>query len=174
MACALTQGRAIDCRNSAGGIQEVLISNFDDITIVTAPTGVLTGLTQAAATSFYRYSLEKENGSLIETHTGSLENGTNFYDSVLDFNTKNLTASENQELTLLDQARLFIIVKDMNDKYWTVGAYFGADKLTGTSVTGMAFGDHNGYTYSITAKEKLRMLEVDATTVIAALTITPA
>lgn len=165
MACALTQGRAIDCRNSTGGISEVLIANFGDITIDTVAAGVLTGLTQAAATSFYRYSLEKENGSLIETHTGSLENGTNFYDSVLDFNTKNLTASESEELTLLDQAQLFVIVKDMNEKYWTVGAYYAADKLTGTSVTGAAFGDHNGYTYSITAKEKARMLEVDITVI---------
>jgi hypothetical protein len=170
MACNLTQGRIIDCRNSTGGISEVLIANFGDITIDTVAAGVLTGLTQAGATSFYRYSLEKENGSLIETHTGSLENGSNFYDSVLDFNTKNLTASENEELTLLDQAQLFVIVKDMNEKYWTVGAYYAADKLTGTAVTGAAFGDHNGYTYSITAKEKARMLEVDAA-VIAGLTI---
>jgi hypothetical protein len=170
MACALTQGRAIDCRNSTGGISEILIGNFGDITIDTVAAGVITALTQAAATSFYIYSLEKENGSLIETHTGSLENGTNFYDSVLDFNTKNLTASENEELTLLDQAQLFVIVKDMNDKYWTVGAYYAADKLTGTAVTGAAFGDHNGYTYSITSKEAKRMLEVDST-VIAGLTI---
>ena len=170
MACALTQGRAIDCRNSTGGISEILIANFGDITIDTVAAGVLTALTQAGATSFYRYSLEKENGSLIETQTGSLENGTNFYDSVLDFNTKNLSASENEELTLLDQAQLFVIVKDMNEKYWTVGAFFGADKLTGTAVTGAAFGDHNGYTYSITSKEAKRMLEVDST-VIAGLTI---
>ena len=169
MACALTQGRAIDCRNSTGGISEVLIANFGDITIDTVLAGVLTAITPTAAT-FYRYSLEKENGSLIETHTGSLENGTNFYDSVLEFNTKNLTASENEELMLLDQAQLFVIVKDMNEKYWTVGAYYAADKLTGTAVTGAAFGDHNGYTYSITAKEAKRMLEVDST-VIAGLTI---
>ena len=170
MACNLTQGRIIDCRNSTGGVEEILIANFDDITITSVAAGVLTGLTQAAATSFYRYSLEKENGSLIETQTGSLENGTNFYDSVLDFNTKNLSASENEELTLLDQAQLFVIVKDMNEKYWTVGAYYAADKLTGTAVTGAAFGDHNGYTYSITSKEAKRMLEVDST-VIAGLTI---
>ena len=169
MACNLTQGRIIDCRNSTGGISEVLIANFGDITIDTVLAGVLTAITPTAAT-FYRYSLEKENGSLIETQTGSLENGTNFYDSVLDFNTKNLSASENEELTLLDQAQLFVIVKDMNEKYWTVGAYYAADKLTGTAVTGAAFGDHNGYTYSITAKEAKRMLEVDST-VIAGLTI---
>ena len=35
MACALTQGRAIDCRNSTGGISEILIANFGDITIDT-------------------------------------------------------------------------------------------------------------------------------------------
>ena len=114
--------------------------------------------------------MEKENASLVETHTGSLENGTNFYDSVLDFTTKNLTASESQELTLIDKARLFVIVKTNNGKYWTVGAYFAADKLTGTSVTGMAFGDMSGYSYSITDKEKVRMLEVDIL-VIDALTI---
>lgn len=170
MACNLTQGRAIDCRNSTGGIEEILIANFGDITIDAVAAGVITTMTQAGATSFYRYSLEKENGSLVETHTGSLENGTNVYDSVLDFNTKNLTASESEELTLLDQARLFVIVKDMNGKWWTVGAYHAADKLAGTSVTGAAFGDLNGYTYSISAKESVRMLEVDST-VIAGLTI---
>jgi len=170
MSCNLTSGHVIDCRNSTGGVSEILIANFGNITIDTVAAGVITALSQTAATNFYRYSLEKENGSLIETHTGSLENGTNFYDSVLDFNTKNLTASENEELTLLDQAQLFVIVKDMNDKYWTVGAYYAADKLTGTAVTGAAFGDHNGYTYSITSKEAKRMLEVDST-VIAGLTI---
>ena len=170
MACALTQGRAIDCRNSTGGIEEVLIADFGNITIGTVAAGVITALTQTAATNFYRYSLEKENGSLVETQTGSLENGTNFYDSVLDFTTKNLTASENEELTLLDQARLFVIVKDMNGKYWSVGAYHAADKLSGTSVTGAAFGDMNGYSYSITSKEAKRMLEVDST-VVAGLTI---
>ena len=165
MACNLTQGRLIDCRSNTGGIEMVLIANFDDITITSAPAGVLTGLTQAAATSFFQYNLEKENASLIETQTGSLENGTNFYDSVLDFTTKNLTAAESEELTLLDQARLFCIIKTNNGKYWTVGAYFAADKLTGTSVSGKAFGDMSGYSYSITAKEAVRMLEVDITVI---------
>jgi hypothetical protein len=161
MACNLTQGRTIDCRNNTGGIEKIYIANFDDVTITTVAAGVLTGLTQAAATNFYIYNMEKENASLVETHTGSLENGTNFYDSVLDFTTKNLTASESEELTLIDQARLFCIVKTNNNKYWTVGAYFAADKLTGTSVSGKSFGDMSGYSYSITAKEKVRMLEVD-------------
>ena len=58
----------------------------------------------------------------------------------------------------------------MNEKYFTVGAYHAADKLSGTAVTGMAMGDLNGYTYSISSKEAKRMLEVDST-VIAGLTI---
>jgi hypothetical protein len=170
MSCNLTSGHIIDCRNSTGGVSEILIANFENITIDTVAAGVITAMTQVAATNFYRYSLEKENGSLIETHTGSLENGTNFYESVLEFNTKNLSAAESEELTLLDQARLFVIVKDMNGKWWTVGAYHAADKLSGTSVTGAAFGDLNGFTYSISSKEAKRMLEVDST-VIAGLTI---
>ena len=60
MACALTQGRAIDCRNSTGGISEILIANFGDITIDTVAAGVSTALTQAGATNFYRYSLKRK------------------------------------------------------------------------------------------------------------------
>jgi len=165
MACALTQGRAIDCRNSMGGIEEVYISEFSNVTAYTESAGVITSLTQTVATNFFIYELEKENGSLIETHTGSLENGSNFYESVLEFNTKNLSASESQELDLLDQNRLWIIVKDNNGVYWSMGASRGADKLSGTSVTGAAFGDLNGYTYSFTAKEPQRMFEVDSTTI---------
>ena len=163
MACALTQGRAIDCRNSMGGIEQVLISEFSDITYTEA-AGIITAMTQAAK-SFYIYELEKENGSLIETHTGSLENGSNFYDSVLEFSSFLLSASESEELNLLDQGQLFIIVKDNNGVYWSMGASRGADKLSGTSVTGAAFGDMNGYTYTITAKEPTRMFEVNAATI---------
>jgi hypothetical protein len=171
MACNLTQGRTLDaCRNSTGGIEEVLIADFSNITIGTVAAGVVTAMTQAGATSFYKYSLEKENGSLVETHTGSLENGTNFYESALEFTTKNLTASESEELSLIDQSRLFIIVKTMSGKWWTMGAYFAADKLSGTSVTGAAFGDLSGYSYNFSSKESVRMLEVDST-VIAGLTI---
>ena len=165
MACALTQGRAIECRNSMGGIEQVLISVFSNVSAYTESAGIITALTQVTATNFFIYELEKENGSLIETHNGSLENGTNFYDSVLEFSTFNLSASESEELSLLDQSQLFVIVKDNNGIYWSIGASRGADKLGGTSVTGAAFGDMNGYTYTITAKEPQRMFQVDATTI---------
>ena len=165
MACALTTGRAVDCRNSMGGIEQVLISNFANVTAYTESAGIITALTQTTSTNFFIYELEKENGSLIETHTGSLENGTNFYDSVLEFNTMNLTAAQSEEISLLDQSQLFVIVKDNNGVYWSVGASRAADKLAGTSVTGAAFGDMNGYTYTITAKEPQRMFQVDSTTI---------
>ena len=164
MACALTSGRAIDCRNSMGGIEQVLISEFSDISAYTEAAGIITAMTQTAK-SFYIYELEKENGSLIETHTGSLENGSNFYESVLEFNTKNLSAAESEEMNLLDQNRLWIIVKDNNGLYWSMGASRGADKLGGTSVTGAAFGDLNGNTYTFSAKEPTRMFNVNAATI---------
>ena len=59
MACNLTQGRLIDCRNNTGGISEVLIANFENVQIGTVAAGVITAMTQTAATDFYRYNLEK-------------------------------------------------------------------------------------------------------------------
>ena len=165
MACALTVGRSVDCRNSMGGIEQVLISNFSNVTAFTESAGVITALTQTTATNFFIYELEKENGSLVETHTGSLENGSNFYDSVLEFNTMNISAAQNEEMNLLDQAQLFIIVKDNNGIYWSMGASRAADKLGGTVVSGASYGDMNGQSYTFSAKEPTRMFQVDAATV---------
>jgi len=163
MACALTQGRAIDCRNSMGGIEEVYISEWGNIESFVEANGIVSAITQTVSTDFFIYELEKENGSMVETHIGSVENGTNFYESILEFSTKNLSASQSQELDLLDQNRLWIIVKDNNGIYWSMGASRAADKVTGTSVTGLAHGDMNGYTYSFISKEPQRMFEIDST-----------
>lgn len=163
MACALTQGRSIDCRDGFSGIEQVLISEWSDIGYTEA-NGIITAMTQTAK-NFYIYELEKNNGSLIETHTGSLEGGGNMYDSVLEFSSFKITAAESEEINLLDKSRLFIIVKDFNGTYWSMGATRAADKLSGTSVTGAAAGEMNGYTYVFTASEPTRMFEVNAATI---------
>lgn len=163
MACALTQGRVIDCRDGFGGIETVYISEFANVSSFTEAAGIVTAMTQVVSTDFFIYDLETENGSMIETHTGSIENGTNFYETILEFNTFNLSASQSQELDLLDQSRLWIIVKDNNGIFWSMGATRAADKITGTSVTGLAVGDMNGYTYSFMSREPQRMFEIDST-----------
>ena len=53
MSCPLASGFTRDCSDSIGGIEEVLISERDNIDSYTEAAHEITAITQAAATSFY-------------------------------------------------------------------------------------------------------------------------
>jgi len=165
MACELTAGSSIDCRNSIGGIKSVYISNFDNVTSFTPSAGEITAIVQDGATSFYKYNLEKENGAFTETQTGSLENGTTMYEGELTFTIKKLGKVLREELRLLALSRLFIIIETNNGEYFSFGANFGADNLSGTAATGQAFGDLNGYSLTFSSKDGVPMYEVESSVV---------
>ena len=59
MACALTQGYVLDCKDSLGGITEVLFIAKQDVTATTEASGVITAITKAAGKRFYKYELVK-------------------------------------------------------------------------------------------------------------------
>jgi len=73
------------------------------------------------------------------------------------------------ELRLLGLNRLMAIVTDRNGKYWLLGRSNGLDVSGGTSQTGTAFGDRNGYEMTFTGMEELPCSEVSST-IIATLT----
>jgi hypothetical protein len=176
MACTslLTTGFTLDCVDSTGGIQEVLITNTENITPgFTVAGGEITVMSQVAATNFYRYGLEEEDADFISTETKSIENGSLFYETILNFTINKLSKEKNVELRLMAAARkLAIIIKDGNGIYHAIGFDNGAKKMGGTnqSATGKAFGDANGYTVGLMAKESHYPYTV-LSTVVAGLTI---
>jgi len=165
MACELTASHAIDCRDSVGGIKNIYVANFDNVTSFTPVAGEITAITQEALTNFYIYNLEKENGAFTETQTGSLENGTTFYEGELTFSVKKMGKVLREELRLMALSRLFIIIETNNGEYFSLGANYGADMLSSTAATGTAFGDLNGYSLTFSSKDKVPMYEVDSTVV---------
>ena len=158
MACELTVGHSIDCRDYIGGIKAVYLSNFDNMTSYAETAGTMTSMTQVALSSFFTYNLEKENGSFLEAQEGSIETGSNMYTGTLSFTVKKLSAALVQELKLVALSRLWIIIKDNNDNYFSFGAEFGADMLSSEAGTGVAFGDMNGATLNFSSKEKNPMI----------------
>jgi len=170
MACDLTAGNSLDCVDGLGGVEVVYIANYENLT-TTAPTvsaGEITALTQEAATSVYKYELELEDADFVTTENRSAENGTVYYETVLNFTIDKMTKEKSEELKLVAAARkLFIIIKDNSGTYWAMGTDFGAMKQGGTNqaTSGKAFSDKNGYTLGFTAKEKHFMYEIDSTVV---------
>ena len=169
MPCALTQGYTLDCKDSLGGIKAVWMIESGNVTAVTEASGVVSSITKASGKVFRKYELVKSTGSLTETITASVENGTVFYAQELSIVLNKLQANTRNEILLLAQNTLMVVVQDANDKYWLLGRTQGCDVTGGTAATGTATGDRNGYTLTITGAEKQLAPEVNSS-IIAGLT----
>jgi hypothetical protein len=156
MACTIINGREIDCRDSIGGIAEVYITEWANVpqANITATSGTITAMSCSSGKKFFTFQLEKENASFTETENSSVENGTLFYESNLNFTIKKMSAANRNALNILAKNRLMVIVKDNNGLIYLMGQVNGADKIGENNATsGKAFGDMNGYALNFTAKE---------------------
>ena len=162
MPCALTQGYTLDCKDSLGGIKAVWMIESGNVTAVTEASGIVSAITKSAGKVFRKYELVKATGSLTETITASVENGTVFYAQELSIVLNKLQANTRNEILLLAQNTLLVVVQDANDKYWLLGRTQGCDVTGGTAATGTAQGDRNGYTLTITGAEKQLAPEVNS------------
>jgi hypothetical protein len=162
MACALTQGYTLDCRESLGGIKAVWLIAHANVSSVTEASGIVSAITKAAGKVFYKYELVKNTGALTETITASVENGTVFYAQELSIVLNKLQANTRNEILLLAKNTLMAVVQDANDKYGLLGRYSGLDVTGGTSATGTAQGDRNGYSLTFTGGEKELSPEVNS------------
>ena len=161
MACALTQGFVLDCKESVGGIKSVRFVEFDNVASIAYAAGVAT-LTMVASKKFWKYAQVRETSSFTETITANVQNGTIFYSQELTVILNKLAAATRNEILLLAKNRLMAIVEDMNGNYWLLGAKNGLDITGGNSATGTASGDRNGYTLTFQAMEADPMWSVSA------------
>lgn len=159
MSCALTQGYNLDCRDSNGGIKEIGIIAFDDITDLTVTAGVVTSSVQAS--NFLKYQLIAHTGDFEQAITPSRENGTVEVKQTLKFPINKMTTAVRNELLLLAQNRLMIVVLDVNGKAWMLGKEFGMMLGASSAKSGLKLGDRNGYELMFEGDEKVMAYEVD-------------
>lgn len=169
MACNLSSGWTIDCKDSQGGIVKVFIANGPAVSFTEA-SGVITAINDAGGAlgpaDFFEFEVPKQTSSLTETVNASTENGTVFYqqDLILVFN-KMEAAKRNQILLMAQNEDLVVVAKDGNGKYWSVGITRGASLTAGSLTSGTAYGDRNGGELTLTGLEPQPMFEVTSTIV---------
>jgi hypothetical protein len=155
MSCDITLGRKEVCKDSVGGLKAVYFVNYGDATGYTydaTNTDVIdavTGTPQA-----FKYEL-KGASTFTQNITASRENGTTFFEQVLEITFKKLTPKDHKELKLMAYGRPQVIVEDNNGNLFYAGLENGMDVTGGTVVTGGAMGDLSGYTLSLTGQEKV-------------------
>ena len=153
MACDLTGGRLRPCKDAVGGIKKVHFVDFGAMGAFDYGTSdEITDTAGLVTFDYYTYDV-KGNSSLETNITSSMENGTTFFEQVLNITLFKLTKEDNKELKLIAYGRPHVIVQTFDDKFLMVGADNGADVTGGTAVTGTAMGDLNGYTLTLTANE---------------------
>lgn len=169
MACNITSGWSIDCKDSQGGIVKIFIAN-GPVEAFAETAGVLTSVTVAGSpltpADFFEFEVPKQTSSLTETVNASTENGTVFYqqDLILVFN-KMEASKRNQILLMAQNENMFVVAKDGNNKYWSVGLTRGASLTAGTLTSGVAYGDRSGGELTLTGLEPQPMFEVNSSIV---------
>ena len=164
MACALTQGYTLDCRDSLGGITEVYFMAFQDVASTTEASGVITALTKDTGKRFYKYELTKGTSVLTENINSNVQNGTLYYTPELTIILNKLQANTRNEILLLAKNLLVAVAKDNNGKYWYLGKTRGIDLTAGSGTSGTADADRSGYTLTFTGSEPELAPEVNSAT----------
>ena len=166
MACELSTGFTLDCKDGIGGIKKIILCDtvtsltFDANEIVTAIVGPISG-------DLYTYELPTQTGSFEETINFNRDAGTIFYTQTVNVMLNKLSAPKRLELQNAATVRVIVFVNDTNNNWWAIGIENGADLSTGTAATGTALGDANGYTLAFTHETPKRAYKLaDAPSVI--------
>jgi len=164
MACDITSGFTLDCNDSNGGIETIFIAN-GPVQSITETSGTISAITVGGSaltpSDFFAFQVPRQTSSFTETINVSNENGTVFYDQALTMILNKMEAAKRDQILLLSQNNEMVVVfKDNNDKYFSVGIQRGAYMTAGTSVSGVAYGDRNGYELTFSGMEEQPAFEV--------------
>tara|TARA_R100001163_G_scaffold22361_1_gene18930 strand:- start:821 stop:1435 length:615 start_codon:yes stop_codon:yes gene_type:complete len=170
MACSLTAGRGIDCRDSIGGIKAVFFTNnyCDNILAAAEVTGdsytitdadfvdwTIAGVPTSSKVRVLRYLLVTDLSSMTVAVSADKATGSVMYNQTLSIVLQKTTPADLFQVGLLGKNRPQIFVQDSNDNVFLMGIENGC-YLTGgdTLSTGAARTDLNGLTLEFTAMEK--------------------
>ena len=163
MSCNLTSGIQLSCRDNVGGIATAYITDFTNIASITKNTGDT--ITQISGSgTFFEFQLIRTSSQYTETVNASLENGTVFYTQELVTYFAKLSQDKRNILkTLAQSPRLAVVIVDNNGDSFYLGETYGMFVSAGTSVSGKALGDANGYNITLQALEQNPMNQLAGT-----------
>jgi len=177
--CVISSGYTLPCKGIAG-IQAVYIATYNDgatTYTIGATAGVnlnqitaFSGVTASGGTLYYKFEQTIETGSLTETGTYNEQNGTAYYDQVVEITVHNVTQTLNDQINILGRGRQRIIVLDSNGNYFLVGKTNPVSVTALTGGLGKAYGDLNGYTITFTGKEYDVLTQVTSAAALAVIT----
>lgn len=155
MACDISRGRLEPCTDSVGGINKIYFVNNGDLGTIgynVTDTDMIDSID--TTTSVYQFDVRGAS-TYTETPTKSRENGTTYFEQVLELQLPKLTKEDHKTIKLLTYQSPHVIVEDNNGNRLLAGLEYGMDVTGGSIATGGAMGDMSGYTLTLTGMEKI-------------------
>ena len=157
MACELTTGFLLDCKDGVGGIKTMILTEHSLVDSFTLDANeIVTTIVGPTQNDLFTYQLPTQTASFEETINFNRDNGTVFYTQTVNAMLHKLSSAKRLELQTVAKARVIVFVQDANDNWWAVGYENGADLSTATASTGIALGDMNGFTLAFTHESPKR------------------
>ena len=176
MACNLTRGLLVDCKDQIGGLKKIFFTQAYCGDIIASATFNGTNALQMDTAGFanwdiyggstvnvFQYDLRPNLSSMTVNINSDPATGTTFFEQTLSITLQKLTVAQTNELKLISYNRSQIFVLDTNDNVFLLGMDNGCDVSGGTAVSGAAKGDMSGYTLEFRAEEKDPMIWLPAT-----------
>ena len=176
MACNLTRGLLVDCKDQIGGLKKIFFTQSYCSDIRASATFNGTNVLQMDTAGFanwdiyggstvnvFQYDLRPNLSSVTVNINSAPATGTTFFEQTLSLTLQKLTVAQTNELKLISYNRSQIFVLDNNDNVFLLGMDNGCDISGGTAVTGAAKGDMSGFTLELRAEEKDPLIWLPAT-----------
>ena len=173
MACNLTRGLLVDCKDQIGGLKRIFFVNtycsdirasgtFSDNVMTTADFASW-DIFGGTYVNVFQYDLRPNLSSMTVNINSDPATGTTWFEQTLSLTLQKLTAAQSNEIKLMSYNRSQVFVLDANDNVFLLGMNDGCDISGGTAVTGAAKGDMTGYTLELRAEEKEPLIWLPAT-----------
>lgn len=164
MACDITKGKnLLVCKDAVSGLKAIYIANYDNFDFVTSSTDaghILTDL--GSLTDVFKYELKNSGNTFNQDITSSRENGTTFFNQVLNFILTKITKEMEFQVKMMAWGRPLIFVEANSGQIFLMGAEHGCE-ISGKSEIQGTLDSLNGYTLTATAQEKEPIWYLDDT-----------
>ena len=164
MSCSqVLNGIAADCQTNVGGIREIYIANYSDVTTIEVDevSNMIKTITMADTAKFKKYAFKKNTSSMTSTLNVDPANGVNFVQTDLTVVFAKQETVKRMEIAKLSLGELRIIVLDANGKYWFLGQEEFVSATSGSAETGTNRTDGNRYSIVLSDYSSSYPYEVD-------------
>jgi hypothetical protein len=168
MACDITAGRLVPCKNTIGGVRKVFFFNYVE-NAFTVTNSVATAI-NPLVTDVFEYELVGDTHNLLQSMVSSSTAGTTVNTQTLTMALNSMSKEDSHQLNLLAYGRPIAVVQDKNGNYLACGLLEGID-FTVAPTTGAGKADFNGYTLTGVSMEGALAPHLDSATITALLAL---